>query len=173
MRTIMHKDSGFTLMELMVTIAIILILASIAVPSYLSWLPKYRLRSAVTDLVADIQFAKLQAVRENRDWAIVFNTATERYFVCSDNGANDGWDGPVSNAGDDICVKTIRLSRLGSGVELDQVTPGPPAGNKDHMDFNSRGLCSRAVEVELTNMTGSPIYSVQTTMGGAVFSEKQ
>jgi type IV fimbrial biogenesis protein FimT len=89
----MHKESGFTLMELMVTIAIILIMASIAVPSFLSWLPKQRLRTAVTDLVADIQLIKLSAVKENRNWAIVFNTANDVYYVCSDDGGNSIWDG--------------------------------------------------------------------------------
>jgi prepilin-type N-terminal cleavage/methylation domain-containing protein len=38
----MRKESGFTIMELMVTIAIILIMASIVVPTFLSWLPRQR-----------------------------------------------------------------------------------------------------------------------------------
>ena len=62
MRKIMRKESGFTLIELMVTIAIVLIMSSIVVPSILSWLPKQRLRTAVTDLVADINTALVEQI---------------------------------------------------------------------------------------------------------------
>jgi prepilin-type N-terminal cleavage/methylation domain-containing protein len=164
----MRKESGFTLMELMVTIAIILIMASLAVPSFLSWLPRQRLRGAVTDLVADIQSTKLRAIRENRTWAIVFNTATDRYYVCSDDGVNNTWDGPVGNGGDDTSVKTVRLSRVGSGVRF--IIDGP---SDFFMPFNSRGLSDVAEQVSLTNMTGSPTYMVQNTLGGGVLSDKQ
>ncbi len=161
----MHKESGFTLMELMITVAIILIMASIAVPSFLSWLPRQRLRSAVTDLVADIQFVKLNAIKENRNWAVVFNTANDVYYVCSDDGGNNLWDGPPAMGGDDTDVKAVRLSSIGSGVQF--IAVGPDS----FIEFNSRGL-SNAVQIDLTNMTGSPSYRVQTTLGGGVLSDK-
>ena len=160
----MRKESGFTLIELMVTIAIILIIASIAVPSYLSWLPRQRLKAAVVDLAANINSTKLNAIKENQDWAVVFNAATNRYFVCSDAGANDVWDGPVSNGGDDTSVKVIRLTSHGSGIQFTGVSSA-------FIEFDSRGL-SNAVQVELTNMTGAPSYRVQTTLGGGIISDK-
>jgi type IV fimbrial biogenesis protein FimT len=161
----MRKESGFTLIELMVTIAIVLIMASIAVPSFLSWLPRQRLRGAVSDIVADVNSTKLNAIKENQNWAVVFNAATERYFICSDNGANDVWDGPVSNGGDDTAVKAVRLTSLGSGIRLTAVGPG------NFVQFNGRGL-SNAIQIDVTNMTGSPSYRVQTTLGGGVLSDK-
>ncbi len=161
----MRKESGFTLIELMVTMAIVLIMASIAVPTLLSWLPKQRLRGAVTDLVSDIQLTKLSAIKENRDWAMVFDTANDIYYVCSDPGPNFIWDGPPAMTGNDICVKTIRLSRIGSGVQF--IVVSPPA----FIQFDSRGL-SNAVQVDVTNMTGSPSYRIQTTLAGGVISDK-
>jgi prepilin-type N-terminal cleavage/methylation domain-containing protein len=166
----MHKESGFTLMELMVTIAIILIMASIAVPSFLSWLPKQRLRTAVTDLVADIQLIKLRAVKENRNWAIVFNTANDVYYVCSDDGGNSIWDGAPAMFGNDTIVKTVNLGSIGSDIQF--IAVGGAFGvHKPHIEFNSRGL-SNAVQIDLTNMIGSPSYRVQTTLGGGVMSDK-
>ncbi len=170
MRKIMRKESGFTLLELMVTVAIILIMASIAVPSFLSWLPRQRLRSAVTDLVADIQFVKLNAIKENRNWAVVFNTANDVYYVCSDDGVNNLWDGPLAMGGDDTDVKVIRLTSIGSGIQF--IAVGGAFGvHQPHIQFDSRGL-SNAVQIDLTNMTGSPSYRVQTTLGGGVLSDK-
>ena len=166
----MRKESGFTLMELMITVAIILIMASIVVPSFLSWLPRQRLRSAAIDLVADIQSIKLSAIKENRNRAIVFNTANDVYYVCSDDGGNNLWDGPLAMGGDDTGVKVIRLSSIGSGIQF--IAVGGAFGvHQPHIQFDSRGL-SNAVQIDLTNMTGSPSYRVQTTLGGGVLSDK-
>jgi prepilin-type N-terminal cleavage/methylation domain-containing protein len=166
----MRKESGFTLMELMVTIAIILIMASIAVPTFLSWLPRQRLRTAVTDLAADIQLIKLSAIKENRNWAIVFNTANDIYYVCSDDGGNNIWDGAPPMFGNDTIVKTVDLSSIGSGIQF--IAVGGAFGvHKPHIEFDSRGL-SNAVQIDLTNMIGSPSYRVQTTLGGGVLSDK-
>lgn len=49
---IMRNNSGFTLIEVMIVVAIVAILASIAVPSYQSHIVKSKIKEAQTNLVA-------------------------------------------------------------------------------------------------------------------------
>ena len=70
----MRNDSGFTLFELMVVVGIMAILASVAIPGFLGWLPKYRMRSAADDVLSTLQQAKLRAVRENANVSVTFYT---------------------------------------------------------------------------------------------------
>lgn len=69
----MRKYSGFTVIELMVVIAIILVLAGIAVPNFIGWLPKYRLNKAANDIKSMIQNARLRAIKENARVVILFD----------------------------------------------------------------------------------------------------
>lgn len=57
---------GFTLIELMVTIAVAAILMAIAVPSFTSLINSNRLTSAANEMVAAVQTARLEAVRTRR-----------------------------------------------------------------------------------------------------------
>ena len=77
--TIMRKNSGFTFTELMVTIAVVAILASLAIPNYIAWLPNYRLQSGAEDVQSTLQLARITAIKENATVKVEFNTANETY----------------------------------------------------------------------------------------------
>jgi type IV fimbrial biogenesis protein FimT len=80
----MDKNSGFTVVELLITIAIITLVAAIAVPNFIGWLPDYRLRSATHDLFSNFQKAKLTAVKRNVNTAVCFHGSGYVMFVDTD-----------------------------------------------------------------------------------------
>ena len=72
----MRKNSGFSLIELVIVIAVIAIIASFAVPSFISWRNKAQLGQAARDLYGNFQKAKMEAARSNRNCAVSFNNIT-------------------------------------------------------------------------------------------------
>lgn len=70
---VVHSSRGFTLIELMVTIAVLAILMAMAAPSFNDFFQRYRLRGAADDVATLMAVARSEAVARNRNVAIVFS----------------------------------------------------------------------------------------------------
>jgi type IV fimbrial biogenesis protein FimT len=109
---IKERESGFTLLELIVVIAIIAILAGYVAPNLIAWLPNYRLRSAARDVYSNFQKAKLTAIKQHCLCTITFNQpvggTTYDYVVFIDEDNNMEYDPPDGSPPDDqIIVRTL------------------------------------------------------------------
>jgi prepilin-type N-terminal cleavage/methylation domain-containing protein len=163
---IRERESGFSLIELLVIIVIIAILAAIAIPAFSGWLPNYRLRQAARDVYSNLQRAKVNAIKSNTEWRVYFDIPGDRYFLCSGPGANAAWDNPPAMGGDDDVETTINLSTYkdvdfgngSAGTGIDGWAFGAPISYANPVtNFTSRGTVGLTGYVYLSNAKGSVI----------------
>jgi prepilin-type N-terminal cleavage/methylation domain-containing protein len=137
--TIMRKNSGFTFTELMVTIAIIAILASLAIPNFIAWLPNYRLRSGAEEIQSTLQFARITAIKENATATVSFDIANETYraFVPEKPPEPE---------------RTIRTGRMPAGVNIFSAVFGGGA----FVEFDNQGITMNNTDgsTQLINNSG-------------------
>ena len=139
---LMKKNSGFTLIELMVTIAIIAVVTAITIPNIISWLPNHRLGTASRDILSVLQQVRLRAVKDNAVAFIQFNPGSNSYTVTLAN-------------------TPAKSKNMPAGIDLNNTDF---AG--DLISFNGRGLpniaSDRTITIQNTNGTIRQIRVSQT-----------
>jgi prepilin-type N-terminal cleavage/methylation domain-containing protein len=150
---IIKKNSGFTLIELMVVIVVIGIFVAIGLPNFMSWLPKYRLKSAVRDLYSNMQLAKMTAVKSKQNCTVTYSTDPDQYVL----------SGALS--------KTVVLGDYGSGVNFDG--PGNETFAATTITFNSRGTSNvGAGYAYLSNSGNTEYFRVSPLISGVIKLQK-
>ena len=152
----MRNRSGFSAFELACALAIMAVIAALVMPQYLKWLRAYRLRGATTNLVSDLEMAKIRAIRENAFVAVEFES--DRYTIFVDNGEPSGTGGDwVLNGAE----RVLRNRDLPTGVRIN--TAAATFFTDDHTRFNARGIppdIGASREIQLTNSIDSKLITM-------------
>jgi type IV fimbrial biogenesis protein FimT len=129
----MKENKGFTLMEVMIVIAIIAIITAIAIPNIFAYLPKHRLNQGAREVYSALQYARLRAVKEATNVVATFDTGADSYTVFLDDGSGGG------TAGDNIqngSEPTLRSGAMPKDVDI--TTASFSSGTWVRFDF--RGM---------------------------------
>lgn len=89
MHTATHiQTRGFTLLELMITVAVLIILLAIAVPSFQGLMASNRLTAATNEFIAALNTSRAEAIRRGQR---VILCASSNGTGCTDTDWTQGW----------------------------------------------------------------------------------
>jgi len=142
-----HKRTGrggFSLLELVIVIAIIMIVSAMAIPIMNTSLKVYRLRASASSLKWLLQQARMQSVKDNAQYSVtsVSEGSSTRVFVDLNN--NGSWDSTEPAV--DIPASTAFMTTTNSPTVTSMSLTGSGSYSNSvpiSVTFNSRGLpCS-------------------------------
>ena len=132
-----RNNSGFSLMELMVVIAIIAILSTIAIPGFISWFPEYKLSNGSRDVLSIIERARMRAVRERASVGVEILGDGVGYRAWIDDGSGAGTANDATLNGTERIIANLELP---SGIRCSDVKFPNSGGSQPRFRFNSQGF---------------------------------
>lgn len=157
------RKAGFTLLELMVTVAIMGIISVIAIPAANRYRQECCLKAAIYEITGMLKEAKQNALSNERYYAIAFNTTEGIISLVSGRGPDGTWNTP-----DDEVVRSFRLADKGGGLRFGHGTYGPLptlVAAPDGVSFTTNNTC--VCNPDLTGNAGA-VYMNAT--GGAAMA---
>ena len=141
-----HHESGFTLVEVMIVVAIIGIASALAIPSYTQWKAQHDLREAVSEFSSNLNLARVVAMNRNRQATVTIQLT----------------GGLINVSG------TAGGAPMFGTQTLNQSVTGLPGGTTN-VAFSSLGLSTAAANqvIQIVNARGL-VYSVSVMPSGKV-----
>jgi len=149
----MTRQTGFTVTELMVVVAIVAILLGIGVPSYRYITNAYLMSAEVNGLLGDLQYARSEAIKEGQT---VTTCVSKDGIACTGTGVTawaNGWivfSDPNTNATVDAGETVLRVQGPFKGQVPDTFNATP---NVTAITYNREGFASTAAGFVTTTIT--------------------
>jgi prepilin-type N-terminal cleavage/methylation domain-containing protein len=157
-------ERGFSLVELIVVLALLCLVVLVGMPALDDWLERYRVRTAAQNLAADMQLQRMRAVSRNREHRIVFSQANSEYTLFESDGGG-GWNqiDPLPNS---LPQGVTFSSTLGDPIQL--AFGGNPDEAIFHPDGSINDRLAQDDAIFLTNIRGEAFRVIVNQVTGRV-----
>lgn len=142
------RDDGFTLSEMMVAIALLALMATLAIGGYARWAKSSAQIGTAREVQTTMRQAHQQAVTEGRATCVLFDTSANTYTVYRGT-----------------CASTTKVKIAGpnktnsSGIQLSSPTFAAASGSSTGVTFYARGTATEG-HVNVTRSGSSKVYVV-------------
>jgi prepilin-type N-terminal cleavage/methylation domain-containing protein len=159
-RKLLGRSRGFSLIEVLVIVAIGTILTVIAIPSISSGLRNYRLEGAISSVTWAVHSTRYQALMEGYPFQVVFSSAANTYQIQS---SPTGVAGPYSNVGSATPFSAFPVT-LSADTTLNFRPNGFVQATTGTLVFNVayQGVCQKISVTNYGNVSISPKYPQPT-----------
>jgi len=143
-----RPQNGFSLVELVLSLAVLLVITTLAIPVVVRSLQVYQLNSTASQLAGMLKFAKFDAIRQNTKVSCQIQETGSSWLVWVDSNGNDVQDGAepamvISGSNTLLAAGFVPnpasiISALGPGGGTFPYTV--LSGNNSHVTFDQRGV---------------------------------
>jgi len=150
--SLLAKYRGFTLIELMVTLAIAAILVSIAIPNFNTLIQNNRITAHANEFLSALSIARSEAIKRGATVAVTANTPGQWQM---------GWT--IATTGAAPVTLYVNQAGLAGGTALTN-----PA---NMVTYNSRGFLAGAIpsvfNLTIPNCTGNQVRTITISPSGS------
>lgn len=136
----MINQRAFTLVELMITLLVVAILASVAVPAYQTMVKNNRLTTQVNELVTALLYARSEAVKRSAPVAVC--ASTDEATCSGTNEWETGWIVFIDEDDDLTVDATANIIRIHGGLDGDNTARAFDGGGSAlaALNYNAEGM---------------------------------
>lgn len=179
-----QRAKGFTIIELMIVVAVMGVLATVALPAFQDMVASNRRAAAVNDMLSTIYLARSEAITRNNFVSVCRSASTVSSCLGTNGAWQNGWiifedddfDG-VIDAGVDVIIATggpVRGSMTMQSAEFGSHMVFSPQGRVLASNGGREGeilLCEQGAEkssrVVIIDRMGRPRVSDEVAAGGS------
>ncbi len=161
-----HRQSGMTLIELMIGVAVVAVLLAMGSSSFFSWIQNSQIRTSAETIQNGLQVARAEAVRRNTNVRFHFTTSIDSSCAVSTSGsswvvtqavvagATSAPAGACDVAASDTVAPFIIQKRSGQEGSQNAII----AAGQQMIEFNALGrasnLAAGSINIDITNTNG-------------------
>ncbi|GAB3781018.1 GspH/FimT family pseudopilin [Nocardioides ungokensis] len=151
-----RRDSGFTLIEIMVVVALVSLMSALGVGAYKSWALAHAQLGAATDLQTILRQTQVRAVTEGFAFCVKFDTTTQTYtvyrYACAPTG-NVKVNGPIKLGDSRLQLTAVNFSAVAPASSSEVTFRASGSATPGGLNITRTGS-SKIYTIDVEGLTG-------------------